>query len=247
MALSYTTTPDECGAGADGAIDLNVSGGTPPFTYEWSSGETTEDLSNIASDTYNVTVTDNNGCTIEESIFVPFTGDFPVALFTSVDVSGNVVFINFSQNADTFIWDFGDGVIETTYNTNDVAHQYAQTAYYVVTLTAANDCGSHTYTDTIWVHLIDIEEFDNSIIINMFPNPTDGIFNISYETDHYVGDVTVRILDAVGRVVKEDEFLIERTSMNRQYDLSMYTFGTYMVQIITKDGVKVKPIILNRR
>jgi len=47
--------------GEKGAVDIFVSGGTAPYTYEWSNGETTEDLTNLSTGTYTITVTDANG------------------------------------------------------------------------------------------------------------------------------------------------------------------------------------------
>ncbi len=62
---------DESAIGAnDGSIDLTVSGGLLPYSFAWSNGATTKDLSNLAAGTYTVTVADNAGCTLTESFTV---------------------------------------------------------------------------------------------------------------------------------------------------------------------------------
>jgi len=49
---------------ADGSIDISVSGGTSPYTYAWSNGATTQDITSLAGGTYSVTITDANGCSV---------------------------------------------------------------------------------------------------------------------------------------------------------------------------------------
>lgn len=61
LVLTGTSTNSTCGA-AGGTIDLSVSGGTPGYTYAWSNGATTQDLSGLAPGTYTVVVTDAAGC-----------------------------------------------------------------------------------------------------------------------------------------------------------------------------------------
>jgi gliding motility-associated-like protein len=52
-----------CNGDANGLIDLNVSGGTPPLTFNWSPSGNTEDLFGIGAGNYSLTVTDGNSCT----------------------------------------------------------------------------------------------------------------------------------------------------------------------------------------
>lgn len=55
---------------ADGSVALAVTGGRAPFTYLWSNGATTANLTNVLPGTYSVTVTDANGCTTTASATV---------------------------------------------------------------------------------------------------------------------------------------------------------------------------------
>jgi hypothetical protein len=63
-SLTSTITESTC-ADNDGAIHLTVSGGAPSFTYNWSNGATTEDISGLSQGSYTVTVTDQNTCSAQ--------------------------------------------------------------------------------------------------------------------------------------------------------------------------------------
>jgi len=65
-ALSGTIEVNNVGCFGDnsGSCNLTVTGGTSPYSFLWSNGAVTEDISNIFSGNYSVTVTDANGCNI---------------------------------------------------------------------------------------------------------------------------------------------------------------------------------------
>lgn len=60
----------QCGNGGSTALDLNVSGGTPPYTYLWDNGKFTEDINVTAGGDYNVQVEDGKGCVHYDGITV---------------------------------------------------------------------------------------------------------------------------------------------------------------------------------
>jgi len=62
LNLSALVTDASSSINNNGSINLTVAGGSSPYQYNWSTGNTTEDIGNLAPGIYSVTVTDNNGC-----------------------------------------------------------------------------------------------------------------------------------------------------------------------------------------
>ena len=56
--------------GTDGTASVSPDGGTEPYTYEWSNGATTAEVSGLAAGTYTVTVTDANGCKSTATVMI---------------------------------------------------------------------------------------------------------------------------------------------------------------------------------
>lgn len=65
--ITLTTTPPHCYGEADGSISSVVSGGLPPYTYQWTNGQTSANANGLAAGNYGLVVHDANGCqTLEE-------------------------------------------------------------------------------------------------------------------------------------------------------------------------------------
>ena len=82
LGLTAVIIDVSCGGEAlsDGSIDLSVSGGISPYSYNWSNSTTVQDAANLLSGSYAVTVTDNNGCITNGSYSV----NEPAALTTTI-------------------------------------------------------------------------------------------------------------------------------------------------------------------
>lgn len=66
--ISGTVSPST--TGSDGAIDITPTGGQSPYTYSWNTGSATQDVSGLAPGVYTVTVTDDYGCSVNQTYSV---------------------------------------------------------------------------------------------------------------------------------------------------------------------------------
>ena len=62
VANATITSNISCYGSSDGEIIASATGGNPPYNYNWTSGQTTQTISNLSTGVYTVFVTDNNGC-----------------------------------------------------------------------------------------------------------------------------------------------------------------------------------------
>ncbi|WP_173021577.1 SdrD B-like domain-containing protein [Lewinella sp. W8] len=137
LVLAVDPENVDCPGDATGSIDLTVTGGTAPFTYLWSNGATTEDISGLMAGTYSNTTTDANGCT--ETITVQINQPANLMITDNVvDVDCNgaatgriTVLASGGTPVYTYAWNTG----ATTRTITDLT-----AGTYVVTVTDANDC-----------------------------------------------------------------------------------------------------------
>ncbi len=70
LAPNAEITQVSCFGGSDGSIDFNVMGGTGTYTYAWSNGATTQDISNLKAGVYQLIVKDGNNCEVALSFTI---------------------------------------------------------------------------------------------------------------------------------------------------------------------------------
>lgn len=71
VATAVVTTPISTFGGNNGAVSIFTAGGVSPYDYEWANGSSQGTLTNLAAGTYQVTVTDGNGCTDAAAVTLP--------------------------------------------------------------------------------------------------------------------------------------------------------------------------------
>jgi hypothetical protein len=89
-SVSATHTNVSCNGGNNGSINLTVTGGKSPYTYNWSNGKTTQDISGLTAGTYIVTVTDANGAIKKDTTVITAPSAISIAgTVTNVTCKGS--------------------------------------------------------------------------------------------------------------------------------------------------------------
>jgi PKD domain-containing protein/type IX secretion system substrate protein/SprB-like repeat protein len=129
----------------DGSASVAPVGGSAPYTYMWSTGNTTGTSPSACAGTYSVSITDNLGCTTTDSVTV-FATNNVAANFTMVPDSTDAFnFFCFNTSTGpsmTYLWDFADGVVSSL---PSPSHMYTALGTYNICLVAYSFvCGSDT-------------------------------------------------------------------------------------------------------
>ncbi len=134
-----------CNGGNDGSIDLTVTGGEEPYSYAWSNGAITEDLTDLYAGTYSVVITDAFGCTIntditltEPDLLIADAGvNQPICYSFSTTIGGSPTATG-GAGEYTYLWSPSTGLDDPTL-ANPVASPQLTTIF-TVTVMDENGC-----------------------------------------------------------------------------------------------------------
>lgn len=190
-----------CNGFENGFISVQVNGGFGQISYNWSTEQSTSQLSNLKTGFYNVNIKDDAGCQKLET----YTITQPEKLET---------FINYKQPTMTY---FGSINLDVEGGTKPYNYQWnnGQTSedlsdivadFYEVLVTDANGCMSsenvvleNLVTETASINQIQSDE------VSIYPNPSNGIVNIQFNED-----VVSNLYDATGKLV--DSFSVSKVT-----------------------------------
>lgn len=94
VTAQVTTTPVSEEDANDGTCTVVANGGTSPYTYLWSNGSTTPVITGLAPGSYQVTVTDHNGCTGTAEAFISDPGcllDISAGISSEISCAGDAM------------------------------------------------------------------------------------------------------------------------------------------------------------
>lgn len=106
--------PVSCFGGNNGAATANHNGGQQPYSYQWSTGDTTQTITGLSAGNYSVTVTTGNGCIILSSVIIPQ----PAAPLSLTSSQQDVSCFNGNNGNAAVNVSGGSGPYYYTWNTN---------------------------------------------------------------------------------------------------------------------------------
>ena len=235
-----------CPGYTDGVVSFDATGGVEPYNAQFNGSTATNNIVyDLSEGTYNISISDACGSTDSESVTVGVDDtDSPTANCQTL------VEINVSQGNTTTLdpLDVDNGstdncgidaysVSPSTFSINDVGSN-------TVTLTVTDESGnSNACTATVYaLNNTGIEDDNLSNSLELFPNPSNGRFNLDLN-DIQVGDnASLTVLDNLGRILLSQSIGSKVT----QFDLGNIQAGVYRVKIINDGATATKSIsILN--
>lgn len=227
IAGTTIENPVTCFGTADGILSSFASRGVEPYSFTWSNGEESAEISGLSSGVYTVSITDANGCTTESS----GTLSEPDEIITSISQEGELLVAD--QSGAEYQWVSCENGMTPIPGATLQTFSPIQKGSFAVSITMGECVES---SECFELTSLSIGENDVSDInITVFPNPTKGILNIDLKETR-LAKGSIRLFDLNGKI-------LESASINSdlvQLDLSHLSSGIYFLDI---EGIRKKIII----
>ncbi len=241
LTTNVDLTSTSCN-GNDGTVQLTTNGGAAGYSYSWSHGVTTEDLTGLTGGVYDVTVTDANGCTATNSVNVATTNPIVATIdtvFNEIEDVKGAIELNVTGGSGNLQYSWSTGA-----NTQNLDSLVAGT--YSVTI-VDNTTGCQTIISNIVV-AYQIPDMVNDIqslsSLKVYPNPTSGLVSINMVLNESA-DVQLEIMSVTGQRLQSFA-TVQGLEQNYEVDMSNYPAGVYMARIIVGNQVTTTKIIVSR-
>ena len=250
-SVTAIATDESCCGANDGAIDIQATGGTPPYQYSVDNGVSYSSFNvfnNLSSGTYVVNVLDSNGCV---GIYTVVVSCSPIcnADFNAYSDSVNNCLVYFTNNSSgivTYMWDFGDG--SSNSNLSDPSHTYSTSGTYNVSLYLfdcnGNVCDTSMQMITVNCSGSSIDYFSSINEFKVYPNPFKENLFIEFALEKHL-IVDLFITDLLGKEIEYQELgSLSPGSHLINWSNKNLNEGIYLLHLRSNDGTITKKIIL---
>lgn len=169
-------TSVNCGGGADGQIEIAVTGGVAPYQYQWSTGATTATIFDLSAGDFSVTVTDDNGC--EQMTHFTISEPTPIdveitTLPVSAGINGRATAVaNGGTRPYQYTWSHDENV------TDSIAYDLTDGIYEVTIIDARGCMQSSTFTIE---RIVAVSQWsENTKALQVYPNPAQHHLTIQW-------------------------------------------------------------------
>jgi len=223
LAVNTAVTNPACAGNSDGAILLEVFGGTPPFDCSVNGGPC--NLSDLSAGTYTLVITDGLGATAE--IEVVLTD--PPALNISADATDND--ITATPTGGTGALEFSlDGLI---YQSSPVFPDLPNGVY---TVFVRDENGCIAESDSVLVDYVGTFSPEQEWGLSIQPNPGTGHFLLVLRNAP-TGIFRTDVFDAAGRLVFQQKYEPTGPQYFAPLDLTGFPAGTYTLRLVSGNQV----------
>ncbi len=227
MISTTTSINASCYDSCNGSTGVTINGGTPPYSYLWNNGQSTQNILSLCAGFYNITITDSNNCLSTSSAII----NVPAPLLINIWIDGNTLVA--SNGFSSYQW--YENSNNPILGANDSILNPINTGLYSVVVTDTNGCSEESYRINYSISSID----DYYLMTKIYPNPTNGLLTI--EANYPINNITV--INSLGNQLLEVENIKEEGS-SKIVDLSTFAKGIYFIEIEQNNQILNYRIVL---